>query len=725
MSSPLDPLSPYSMPPTSPRPLPAPTTDPNNPPDPISSITPALPPGYVVPPDIEERIAKDADELMDLYFNQLQPTWEEMVRFHNLYFSATEDPRSDEEKLWRSHIFPPRPQIITESKTAVLFDIVTSSDPMIQAEGVEETDEGGKYGERMLGYFQRGMGFRKFLPPFLRNVGIQGTEFNKVYFGKRAHVFDFVPSRSDLDYFEKSILDAQVAHPSVPPPDPMTDPGGFKVWAEIINKAGKVKIPEVPLSGKREVKIYRGPMIDRISAFDVWLDPAEDEIQKQNGVFHRIVQNRRWWLDQAGEDPALPFDLAAVMRALDEKGANWNKYGQRHTTHKQAFYNILNISETSTRDPIYEGAFEGFECYFGTNGVRGEYPYVVLLNGVVINKKPTQMPFMHGMNPIFAARNLAIGGLAHGISDYRPLESVFMENAALRNLRIDGAKLAMIPILAKLASIGTPALLKQLRPGMMVNVPRMDAFGQLFKMTMPEGAWKEPADLQVDMDESSATYGQVRGAPATVGRVSATENSNRFNQAISRLKLCASQIENDMDDFAFQCLALAYQYIDPETRLKVGGPGDPYLNVEQSKILEAMEQDYIFLGAVNAINREAIAQKLNEFGKNYAVNLTPVEMRTIMEEVISAIGVRNAKRIVSPQGTQDAKEAYDIKEQVAKTQAAITLANLKTQAIAPTVPGQIGGDTAQAVGDSAGAPQPGSAEPPAPPAAPPSEGAPE
>jgi hypothetical protein len=339
----------------------------------------------------------------------------------------------------------------------------------------------------------------------------------------------------------------------------------------------------------------------------------------------------------------------------------------------------------------------------------------VVLNGVVINKDPSQMPYMHGMNPIFAARNLAIGGLAHGISDYRPLESIFMENAAFRNLRIDGAKLAMIPILAKLASIGTPALLKQLKPGMMVNVPRMDAFGQLFKMTMPEGAWKEPADLQIDMDESSATYGQVRGAPATVGRVSATENSNRFNQAISRLKLCAAQVENDMDDFAFQCLALAYQYIDPDTRLKVGGPGDPYINVEQSKILEAMEQDYVFLGAVNAINREAIAQKLNEFGKNYAVNLTPIEMRQIMEDVISAIGVRNAKRIVSPEGTADAKEAYEIKEQVAKAQAAITMNQLKLQLVGGTAPGTIGGDTAQAVGDSAGAPQPGTAQPAAPP----------
>lgn len=721
MSTP--PNGPYSMPPSHPRPMPMPTTDPALSPAPVSSIDPVLPPGYVVPPDVEERIAKDADELIDLYFNQLQPIWEEGVRFHNLYFSQTEDPRSDEEKLWRAHIFPPRPQIITESKTSVLFDIITSSDPMIQAEGVEETDTGGQYGEKMLAYFQRGMGFRKFLAPFLRNVGIQGTEFNKLYFGKRTHVFNFVPSASDLDYFTKSLLDAKAAAPGVPPPDPMKDPGAFKVWADIMNKSGKVKIPEVPTVGKREIKVYRGPMIDRISYFDVWLDPAEDEIQKQPGVMHRLVKHRRWWEDQAGDDSSLPFDAAAVARALDEgRSPNWTKYGQRFTTHKQRFYDILNITETSTRDPIYEGSFEGFECYFGTDGVRGEYPYVVLLNGVVINKNPRQMPYMHGQNPIFAARNLSIGGLAHGISDYRPLESIFMENAAFRNLRLDGAKLAMIPILAKLASIGSPALLKQLKPGTIVNVPRMDAFGQLFKMTMPEGAWREPADLQTDMDESTATYGQVRGAAATVGRVSATENSNRFNQAISRLKLCASQIENDMDDFAFQCLALAYQYIDPETRLKVGGPGDPYISVEQSKILEAMEQDYVFLGAVNAINREAIAQKLNEFGKTYAVNLTPVEMRTLMEDVISSFGIRNAKRIVSPDGTKDAKDAYNIKEQVAKAQAAITLAGLQQQLIAPTVPGAVAGDTAQAVGDSAGAPQPGTGAPPAPPeGAPPAE----
>lgn len=702
------------------------------------SLSPALPPpapgisdqdyapiqsdgsGYVLSKDVEEGVVKAADELIDLYFNQLTPIWEEGVRNHNLYFAETEDPRSDEEKQWRAHIFPPRPQIITESKTAVLYDIITSTDPLIQAEGVEETDDGGLYGEKMLSYFMRGMGFEKSLPPFLRNISIQGTEFNKLYYGKRSHVFDITTSPQDLDRFTKAVMDAKVAHPDVIPPDPMGDPAGFKVWSTIVNNAGKVKVPTPPISGKREIKIYAGPMMDRVSFFDIWLDPMEDDLKKQPAVIHRIVKHERWWKSLAGDDPCLPFDAAAVERALSENhNGNWGKYGERFTTHKRAFYDILNVSPTSTADPIFDKSHEGFECYFGTDGVPGEYPYVVILNGVVVNKKPDQMPYMHGQIPIFAGRNLLIGGLFHGISDYRPLDSIFMENAALRNLRLDGAKLSMLPILAKLASIGAPALLKQLRPGMMVNVPRMDAFGQLFKMTMPDGAWREPADLQSDMDESSAAYGQVRGAPATVGRVSATENSGRFNQAISRLKLCVSQVENDHEDFPFQCLGIAYQYLDEEARLRIGGPGDPYMSVDKSQILESMEQDYRFLGATKAINRELIAQKLNDFGKTYAMNLTPPEMRVLMEDVIAAIGVRNAKRIVSSAGSKDAQDAYDIKVKMAKMQAAAAEKQMMMQQVAPTVPGVIAGSTAQAVSDSAGAPTVGAGSgggaPPSPP----------
>src|SRR5687768_9665678 len=90
----------------------------------------------------EHKIIKDAEELCDVFFDQLTGIWEEAVRFWNYYFAHVEDSRTEDEKLWRSNVFPPKPQINTESKVAVQFDIITSLDSMIQVEGVGEEDEG-------------------------------------------------------------------------------------------------------------------------------------------------------------------------------------------------------------------------------------------------------------------------------------------------------------------------------------------------------------------------------------------------------------------------------------------------------------------------------------------------------------------------------------------------------------------------------------------------------
>ncbi len=671
----------------------------------------------VLAPHDEARIVKDADELIDVFFEQQTGIWDEYVAFWNYYFAHVEDTRTEDEKLWRSNVFPPKPQINTESKTAVIFDITTSLDSMIQAEGVGEEDEDHKAIERWFGYQNRKVRFRKKLPPMLRGISVQGTEFMHLYWAERRHTYAYTTTPQDMDDFQRALMDAVAKGAPRPVPDPVADPQTFAVWRDLVERSGKGKIPDPPITGKRFVQTYRGPMLERLSPFDVWLDPAVQEMEDQEAVFKRIVKSSRWWKSQAGPEPWQPFDPMKVAEALNKSRAGYARYSDRETTHRNAIYDILNISPSKRSDPMMEDLQEGFECFFAGD-VLGEYPHIVLLNGMVVNKMPHQMPFMHGRVPIFGMRNLVVPGTFHGISDYRPVESLFLEGAKFRRLRQDGLTISLLPVIAKLASISTPELMKRIVPGMIVPVPRLDGYSQLFQIRMPEAAFQEPREINDDVDESMAVYSAIRGQTSTIGRVPATTEQNRMTQAISRLKLVAAQFEEDMWEYAPQSLALLYEFGDQDLRVKVGGK-DPFISLPKHKILEAMEQDYVFAGATRAINREAMAVKLMEFGKVYAANLTPAEMRVLMAEVIEATGVRKASRIVSPEGTTDAVDAYEIKKRMAKMQAAMAEFKQQAGAAGAKAPGSVGPAAMQAIAAEGGAPDPGAGAPAAPPEPPP------
>jgi hypothetical protein len=611
----------------------------------------------------EKKIADDAMEIADLYFEQTTPLWEAHVRYWALYLGEKADPRSEEEKTWRANIHSPKPFRAVEAKVAVHADLMLSTSPVIQVEGVGEEDTGAQSVERLLAYQMSKNRWRKNVPMLLRAVDIQGGEFLKLHWTEQAHTFTYTPTREDYDNFRTSIMDAVRAGAPTPVPDPVTDPKGFKVWQTYINQSGAARVPDPPFAGTRQLRQYRGPKLSRLSTFDVWMDPAVDEIAEQQAIFHRSVKTPRWVRANAGPADWQMYDAAAVERAL-KKNSITEEYGKRFSKHRDAINQILGVSERSQRDPLWEDGQEIFECYFGGEPL-GEYPFVVLLNGVIINKNPRQMPFMHGEVPIFNVRNLALPGMAHGLSDFQQLESIFHEIDAFRNLRSDGATLSMLPIIKKLASVALPEMMRSLRPGHIVPVSRMDAVDQLFKIQMPEAAYREPAEMERDVDETMSVGPNVSGQTATIGRIPATTEQGRLQQAVMRLKLSVGQVEEDFADAPRQSFALWYEKGDNEIRAKIGGKT---IIIHKTELLEAIDQDYRMMGATNAINKDMLAKNLNEFGKQWGAQLTPTEIRTIMGDILETIGTRNAKKIVSDTGTKDAQMVYDAKKQMAMAQ---------------------------------------------------------
>lgn len=692
-------------------------------------MTPAPPaldaaPGRPIEPNEAATIERDCAEIADLYFQQCTPVWERAARYWRLYLSDKDDPRGPDE-LWRANLFIPRPYSAIEASVAVLSDIFNSADPPIQAEGrgFEDNDEGSI--ERLLAYQLHADFSRKKVPQILRARGIQGTEFCQLTWVERTHTFTTVPRQRDQDDFHKAMMDVASQLGGVPPPDPQREPEGFDAWRQLVNATGKVKVPSPPsrVSERKQFVRYRGPSLQRVPLWDVLVDPTVDEMEDQQAIMRRMVKPTRWVEGMAGPEEWKPYDQAQVALALSKSGkglgASGTAYNQRFQSRQQAVYDILGITTSSTKDPFYENPAEIFECYFPGGGVLGEYPFLVLLNGVVINKRPGDMPFAHGMVPLLAIRNVQIPGYLHGISDLQPPEHLFYELNTFRNLRLDGATLAVLPVFAKLMNMGVPELMRKISPGAIIPVPRMDGLQTLLKHTMPEAAYREPEDIMRDIDDATSIGGNVKGQTSTVGRVPATESTQRLQQALNRLKMAAVQFEEDLGPYIPQSLGLWYEFGDSDLRQKIAG-SDPLAGIPRESLLEGMAEDYTFRGATNAINRGEIVTSLQNFGKEYGQFLTPPEMRELMASVIDAIGVRRKKAIVSDEGTKDANDAYDMKKQAVKQQAAMQQQQMLGQQVQP--PAQVDPATMDAISQQA-PPQPAGGNGAAPAASP--EGAPQ
>src|SRR5574341_477301 len=269
--------------------------------------------------DQHDKIVRQIDEQERYLLEQLTPRFQNVVRWMRLFLADRDDPRGPDEK-WRANVFVPYPYSGVETRVAVLSDIFNSADPIIQAEAVGDEDlEGANKIERLLNYQLRRIKWRKRILNGLRMMAIQGTEFFKVRWVTKAHQITVYSDPSQIEDFTKAMLDAMVAtgvQNREDVPDPTGDPEGFEVWRQMVNSSGQ-KVPEPPYSGKRWIKRYARPSVDRVPLFDLRFDPLVDELEEQPIVIHRMVKPLRWLLSQTGDRPDQPYDPVAVARTME------------------------------------------------------------------------------------------------------------------------------------------------------------------------------------------------------------------------------------------------------------------------------------------------------------------------------------------------------------------------------------------------------------------------
>ena len=614
-------------------------------------------------------IVHDFVNYEEYYRRQLAPSFSNMMRWWRLYLAQRPDHRKAHEQ-WRSNIFIPYAYSGVETHVAAMADIVGAADPLVQAEGIgDEDQESAAKVERLLDYTFKVNRWRAQGEAILRESAIQGTAAIKAVWREQRARVKVNPTTEQVMMFEAAIEQAVAA--GLEPPE---DPEIFDAWREMTMAQTGINIPEDP-HGVQDVTTFRAPSLERVSLFDLRFDPLESEPRDRTRMYQRIVKPREWVLSRTGPGPDKPFDPAAVEFGLGPMPyEKWNEWQSQIST-------MVDVVAEDT-GPKRADLVEIFECF----EPNAEFPYKVFLNRrAQIAKNPYVMPYGHGEIPITLIRNVPVPGHALGISDMQQPEKLYYEMMALRDLRLDAVTLATIPVFARLSEVGIPDMMRLMRPGGQVPLPRMDSIKRLFDNIGPHpDVWRELAEIKQDIDETNSTPSQLRGGPSTVGRVSATEAERRFSQSLARMKTAVMRFEEEMASVIRQSLWLWYQYADTELILRISGQGDdPYLTISKEDLLEALDIDFNFRGASRALNQEMLTNQLMQFFQGFGAILKPQRQLQLAQTTYETMGLKNVQQIVPDSDIQEMAQQQEAQQAQAEAQAAAQAA--------PPAPGGGGG----------------------------------
>lgn len=593
---------------------------------------------------------KDVEERFRFYRDQRMEVVRDTLGFWDLYLTKKREFRRKGEE-WRANLGLPDAYANIEAMVANLVSIMLSADPVVQPEGVADVHmESAKSVERLIDYVYRMNSFPKWLTKIVRARGVAGTCFFKTTWVERAHTITLSRNEAAVQRFMTAVMEASGMPGIVPAPSWLAEPEAFEEWRKLVNDARGANIPAPPLEGPQRIVRYRGPKLHVLPITSVYLDPLIDELQEQNFILHRVVKPAAWLEDRV---KAGLYDKAAVEYAME----GWDGQVKEDEENELAAKMGITSDRSAASDPYYAKAVELWETW----QPGAEYPYALILNRrAVINKKPEEMPFLHGEPSIGATRAVVVPGHFYGISALQPPSDLFWEKRKLRNLRVDAVTLNVLPAYLKLKEVGLPEMMHLIRPGALIPASRPDAITPLVRDPLPPEAYKEPADMDNEIADSMGVYASTKGAPAAIGRVTGTEFQGRENRAQIRFKLDSIFLEEDLAPINRQIVAMYAQMGDDPHIVKIGGEPNPVLTLDRNTLMESIDTQWRFRGPNKALNRDMQVQQLMMWVKTFGAGLTPQEHRYAARLVLDLLDVRGATKLVSIEGTQQKTQEYEM-----------------------------------------------------------------
>jgi hypothetical protein len=571
----------------------------------------------------------------------------EAVEHQKIYLSQRKDHRKPWEKKWRAHTLQPYGWIICEAKTSVVSDIINAADPLMQVSGHGDEDlDTARRAERMVDFDLTQNRWRLFSQQVLREASYLGTSAFKVTWREDYSKVLDLDVAAEKQFSEFRRLMKAGAGMDVP-----KDPVEYEQWRAERIEEGYADLPDHPGRRVLDVNTFRGPSFDRVSLFDLRFNPMIEDWSQQPMIIQRIVKPKKWVLDRAGDDPRLPFDKESVQWAInalpEQRFQQWEL--------EQAA--MLGLSAATAGHPFSTN--ELCELWEVFDFEDEEAPYKVILNRVaLINKDPRGMPYGHGECPIHLFRNIPHPGIALGMSEIKAPKKLFYELWTLRDLRLDSVTLQALPVFQKLNEMGVTEISKILEPGRSIPVSRLDAIKRLELGSVHPDVWREIEALKQEIDDSTSVYTSVRGQPATINRVSASESSQRSSSALTRLKTAATVFEEETRRAIRQALYLRYQNTAPEELIQLGGPGtDEYMTVSKENLADALKYDFDFRGPSLVINKEMQAQQMMQWFSTFGQFLPQHRQLYVAREAWDIIGLRGRDKILPDSDILAAQQA--------------------------------------------------------------------
>jgi hypothetical protein len=303
-----------------------------------------------------------------------------------------------------------------------------------------------------------------------------------------------------------------------------------------------------------------------------------------------------------------------------------------------------------------------------------DWKHIVLMNrSAIINKRPDRMPYGHGRTPIVLLSGEPQQGLSVGRGELVRIERLVHELTKHRELSLDAAVLQILPVFEQMGDAGAKEGDFYITPGLVRKVARPDAIKQVTKVQVDlPGSMQVQQSLKAEIDETLGVYANMRGAPATIGRVSATEAQGRTSQAQIRMKLRALLAEEEWNQIIPQVLGLWLEFGFSEDRARIAGE-DPLAGLSMGDLAKSLEMDLKFRGATTAINRAEQAQQLIGAYGQFREDLTVKERRALMTAALEAVGTKGVERFITPEGTATLAEMEAMQQQAAQMQAQMAM----------------------------------------------------